>query len=94
MNFKNDLIEYIWLLCDKNSQRKFDQQSQERFFNTYKFSNHGNNKFILLLQKMDNWERFNETLLLEKEDFHIHLNIKDVIDADYAHGKRVCKDFK
>ena len=50
-------------------------------FNTYNFSNHGNNKFILLLQKgvypheyMDELEKFNETSLPEKEDFYIHLN--------------------
>ena len=49
---------------------------EERFFNTYKFSNHDNNKFILLLQKgiypykhMDDLENFNETLLLEKKRF-------------------------
>ena len=39
-------------------------------------SNHEINKFILLLQKSfylyqykENWEKFNETSLLEKEDF-------------------------
>ena len=29
----------------------------------------------------------------EKEDFYSHLNIEDIADADYAHAKRVCKDF-
>ena len=54
---------------------KFDEKLKERFFNTYKFSNHDNNKFILLLLKdiypyeyMDNWEIFNETSLPETED--------------------------
>ena len=37
---------------------------------------------------------FSETLLPEKEDFHSHINIEDITDADYAHGKRVCKDFE
>ena len=32
--------------------------------------------------------------LLEKEDFYSHLNMEDITDADYAHGKRVCKDFE
>ena len=32
-------------------QQKFDEKLKGRFFNTYKFSNHGNNKFILLLRK-------------------------------------------
>ena len=43
---------------------------------------------------IDNWEKFNETLLPEKEDFYSHLNMEDVTDADYTHTKRVCKDLK
>ena len=39
---------------------------------------------------MDDWEKFNETLLPEKED----LNMEDITDANYAHAKRVCKDFE
>ena len=48
-------------------------------FNTYNFYNHDNNKFILLLQKgvypneyMDDWEKFNETLLPEKGSLYSH----------------------
>ena len=43
---------------------------------------------------MDDWEKFNETSLPEKEEFYIHLNMGDISDADYAHAKRVCKDFE
>ena len=43
---------------------------------------------------MDDWEKFNEATLPEKEDFYSHLNMEDIIDADYAHAKRVCKDFE
>ena len=43
---------------------------------------------------MDDWEKFRETLLSEKEDFYSHLNMEDITDADYAHAKRVCKDFE
>ena len=32
--------------------------------------------------------------LPEKEDFYSHLNMEDITGADYAHTKRVCKDFK
>ena len=71
------------------------------FFNTYKFYNHDNNRFILLLRKgvypyeyIDNWEKFNETSLPEKEHFYSDLNMEDITDADYAHAKRVCKDFE
>ena len=36
-------------------------------------------------------EKFNETSLQDK-CFYAHLNMEDITDADYAHGKRVCKD--
>ena len=55
--------------------------------------------FTLLLQKgsypnehMDNWEKFNETLLAEKEDFFSYLIIEDTSGADCEHRKRVFKD--
>ena len=54
----------------------FGENLKKQFFNTFEFSNHDINKFILLLQKgvypykyMDDWEKFEETLLPEKEDF-------------------------
>ena len=90
-------MEYECLCCNKNYQYKFDEKSKEQFFQRYKLSNHSNNKFILLLQKvvyMDDWEKFNETSLLEKEYFYSHLNMEYITDADYAHAKRVCKDFE
>ena len=43
---------------------------------------------------MNNWEKFSETPLLEKEDIYRHLKMVDIIDEDYAHVKRVCKDLK
>ena len=43
---------------------------------------------------MDDREKFNETMLPEKEDFYSHLNMEDITDADYAHTKGVCKYFK
>ena len=43
---------------------------------------------------MDDWENFNETSLPEKEDFYSHLNMEDIIAADYVQAKRVCKDFE
>ena len=43
---------------------------------------------------MDVWGKLNETSLPEKEDFYSHLNMEDITDADYAHTKRVSKEFK
>ena len=89
------------MLCNKNHQQKFDEKLNEQFFSTYKYSNHDNNKFILLLQKgdypyeyMNDWEKFHTTSLPEKEDFYSHLNMENTTDADYAYPRRVCKDFE
>ena len=43
---------------------------------------------------MDDWDKFNETSLPEKEDFYNHLNMEDITDVSCTHGKRVCKDFE
>ena len=75
---------------------------KEQFFKILRFSNHVNNKFVLLLQKgiiylyeyTANWEKFYEISLPEKEDCYCHLNMEDITDADYTHTKRVCEDFE
>ena len=43
---------------------------------------------------MDDWQKFNERSLLEKEDFYSHLNMDDISIADCKHAKRVCKDYE
>ena len=43
---------------------------------------------------MDDLKKINEKSLPEKEDFYRHLNMVDITDADYAHTKRICKDFE
>ena len=77
-NFKDDLIEYKCLYCNKTYQQKFDEKLKERFFSTYKFCNHDKNKFTLLLRKgvypykyMDDWEKFNGASLPEKNFFTV-----------------------
>ena len=37
----------------------------------------------------DDWNKFNETSLPEKEDVYSHLNTEDIGDVDYPHTKRV-----
>ena len=49
--FKDHLIEYKCLCLNKNCQQKFDEKLKKGFFDTYRFSNHGNNKLILLWRK-------------------------------------------
>ena len=100
-NFKDDLWEHKCLCYNINYQQKFDVKLEERFFNTYKPSNHDSNKVILLLSKgvcfyeyVDDWEKFNEASFPCKEGFYSHLNMEDIIYADYTHLKTVCKDFE
>ena len=38
-------------------------------------------------------EKINTTSLPGEKIFYSHLNMEDITDADYAHAKRVCKDF-
>ena len=70
------------MFCSRNFQQKFDENLKELSLNTYKVSNHGNNKFILLLRKgayfdeyMDDWEKLNEKSLPENKDSYSQLNM-------------------
>ena len=51
-------------------------------------------KGVYLYEYMDDWEKFKEKSLPEKEDFYSHSNLKDITGTDYAHAKRVYKDFQ
>ena len=71
------------------------------FTNALQLCNRDLNKFILLLKKgvypyqyMDNWERFNDILLPNKETFYSNLNMEDITDTDYRHANKVFKEFK
>ena len=77
----------------------FNKELIKRFANIYEFCKRNINKFILLLRKgvypyeyMDSWERFNETLLSNKEAFCSSLNMEDITDVDHKHAKRVFKN--
>ena len=43
---------------------------------------------------MDNWERFNETSLPNKESFYSNLNMENIYDIDYRHGNNVFNKFE
>ena len=43
---------------------------------------------------MDEWKKFSETSLPEKEECYNDLNMEDITHADYMHAKRVCKHFE
>ena len=75
-SFKDNLINYPCLSCNKDYSNKIYEELKNPFNNTFKISNNDINKFILLLRKcvylyelMDDWEKFNETTLPEKQNF-------------------------
>ena len=89
------------LICNKNYSRKIDEELKKRFKNTFKFSNNDINKCILLLRKcvypyeyMSDWEKFNETTLPEKGQFHGNLNMVDITDPDLCMRKKFVKTLK
>ena len=43
---------------------------------------------------MNNWKKFDETSILDKEAFYGELNKEHITDEDYAHYKNVLKEFK
>ena len=101
MSIKDNQLIFRCFGCKKNYEKDFNKELIKRFTNSYRFCNKDLNKFILLLRKrvypyeyMDNWERFNETLLPNKEAFYSNLNMEDITDTDYRHGNKVFKEFK
>ena len=74
---KNEKLILKGFNCEQYYKKKFNKKLIKRFTSTYEFCNKDFNKFILLLRKgvypyeyMDNWERFNETSLPNKESFY------------------------
>ena len=51
-------------------------------------------KGVYLHEYVDDWEKFNETSLPEKEDLYSQLNLEDITDADYAHAKIIFENFE
>ena len=51
-------------------------------------------KGVYPYEYVDDWEKFNETTLPEKEKFYSNLTIQDITEAHYKHRERVCKDFE
>ena len=99
-NVRDNLIKYNCPSCNKDYLNTIYKEPKKRFKNTFKFSNNDISNFILLVRKgvycydyMDEWEKFNETSLPEKE-LYSKLHMEDITDADYSHANRVCKGLK
>ena len=101
MKTKDEKLIFRCFTCKKNYEKDFNKELIERFANIYEFCNGDLDKFILLLRKgvypyecMDNWERFDETSLPDKESFYSSLNMENIDDVGYRHGNNVFKKFK
>ena len=51
-------------------------------------------KGVYLYEYMDNWEKFIEKSLIEKEESYSNLNMDNIIDAAYKHAKRYEKTYE
>ena len=98
---KDEKLILRCLNCKKNYEKDFNKELIERFLSIYKFCNNDLDKFVMLLRKgvypyeyMDNWEKFNETSLPNKESFYSNLNMENIDDIDYRHGNNMFKKFK
>ena len=98
---KDDQLIFKCPKCNKNHNKDFNKDLINRFASAYGFFDGDINKFILLLRKgvypyeyMDSWERFDETLSHNKEDFYSSLNMEVITDLDYEHANKMFKEFK
>ena len=95
MTTKDEQLIFRYFRCKKNYEKNYEELIQ-RFANAYELCNGDLNKFIFLLRKgvypyeyMDSLQRFDETSLPDKEAFYSNLNMEDIKDVDYRHGKIV-----
>ena len=101
VTIKNNQLIFRYSSCKKNYGKNFNKDVIQRFANIYEFCNGDLNKFILLLRKgvysyeyMDNWEKFDKTLLPNTKAFYSNLNMEDITDTDYRHANKVFKKLK
>ena len=98
---KDDQLIFRCFECKKNYQKDYNKDLINRSASKYEFCNKHINTFILLLRKgiypyeyINSWERFDETLLSDKETFYSSVNMEGITSVDYRHAKRVYKEFK
>ena len=98
---KNEKLILKCFNCKSYYEKDFNKELIKRFASTYEFCNGNLNKFVLLLRKgvypyeyRNNWERYEETSLPNKESFYSNLIMENIEDIDYRHGNNVFKRFK
>ena len=96
MTTKDEQLIFRCFRCKKNYEKNFNEELIQIHMNFAMEILTDLNKFILLLRKgvypyeyVDSWQRFDEASLPDKEGFHSNLNMEDITDVDYRHGKTV-----
>ena len=96
MTTKDEQLIFRCFMCKNTYEKNFNKDLIQRFVNACEFCKGDLKKFVLLLRKgvypyeyMDSWQRFDETSLPDKEAFYSNLNMEDITDSDYRHGKTV-----
>ena len=92
IEFENKRLNCKCKECEKRCTKSINGLTK-KFSNTHQFCNEDVNKFVLLLRNgvypyeyMDNWEKFNETSLPDKEAFYSELKKEGITDENYAHA--------
>ena len=100
VNAMNETLTFECVDCKKEYKKDLNKKLIERFSNVYEFCGYDMNKFMILLRKgvypyeyMDEWDKFNEKELPNKESFYSNLTMEDISDTDYAHANNVFKKF-
>ena len=86
IKLKDDLIEYRYSCYNNNYWTIFDEKLKKKFANTCKSFNHDINNFFHCYKRK--YEGYGRNSL----KFH-YIKMENIIDADYAHAKRVYKGF-
>ena len=96
----NEKLIFKCIDCEKGYEKEFNKELLERFANTYKFCDNDLDKFIMLLRKgvypyeyIDEWDKFDEKVLPDKESFYSNLTLENISEIDYVHANNVFKKF-
>ena len=97
----DDKLVYKCGECKKEQEEALEHKLIENSPSVYEFCEGDLDKFVLLLRKciypyeyMNSWEKFDETSLPDKKDFHSKLNSEDISDYDYERAKKVWDIFE
>ena len=101
MKVMDETLIFRCFSCKRNYKKEINKELLERFASTYKFCNNDLNKFVMLLRKgvypyeyIDDWNKFNETSIPNRESCYSNLTMENITETDYTYANNVFKTFK